>query len=337
MSQKREIGATVPCSKGRFLDSIYAPIQADLAQVDRILIEQLDRSIPWMDKLLGHTNITGGKRMRPALLLFSALACGEIGVQHHQLAAALEMIHTASLIHDDVLDHAVQRRHVETVNSQWDNKTSVLLGDYLFTHAFHLASQIDSLAAIRRLAVASNRVCGGEMKQNAWSGDFDISEVEYLQMVSEKTAELCSCACYCGAHLSAASDPISEAFSQFGQNLGIAFQIIDDILDLVGETETVGKTLGTDLKNRKPTLPVIHSLSQADSALRQTMVAELVSEHPDHGRVMSWLESTGSLQYAKSRARQCAQSAVDFTVDLSDGVGSESLKLMAQFVLERTF
>ncbi|MCP4813814.1 MAG: polyprenyl synthetase family protein, partial [Planctomycetaceae bacterium] len=113
-----------------------------------------------MDKLLGHTNITGGKRMRPALVLFSALACGEIGGQHHQLAAALEMIHTASLIHDDVLDHAVQRRHVETVNSQWDNKTSVLLGDYLFTHAFHLASQIDSLAAIRRLAVASNRVCG---------------------------------------------------------------------------------------------------------------------------------------------------------------------------------
>ena len=116
---------------------------------------------------------------------------------------------------------------------------------------FHLASQIDSLAAIRRLALASNRVCGGEMKQNAWSGDFDISEVDYLQMVSEKTAELCSCACYCGAHLSAASESTSEAFSQFGLNLGIAFQIVDDILDLVGDTQTVGKTLGTDLKNRK--------------------------------------------------------------------------------------
>lgn len=337
MSRKQESGATAPCSKGRFLDSIYAPIQQDLCEVNRLLGQELDRSIPWMDKLLGHTNISGGKRMRPALVLFSAMSCGGIGVQHHQLAAALEMIHTASLIHDDVLDHAVQRRHVATVNSQWDNKTGVLLGDYLFTHAFHLASQIDSLAAIRRLALASNRVCGGEMKQNAWSGDFDISEVDYLQMVSEKTAELCSCACYCGAHLSAASESTSEAFSQFGLNLGIAFQIVDDILDLVGDTQSVGKTLGTDLKNRKPTLPVIHSLSKADVSLRQEMITELESENPDHDRVMNWIESTESLLYARNRARQYAQAAIDFTSKLEDGEGPRSLKLVAEFVLNRTF
>ncbi len=337
MSQEHDSAAVELTSKRSFLTSIYAPIEADLREVDQLLFAELDRSIPWMDQLLNHTNISGGKRMRPALVLFSALACGEIGVQHRQLAAALEMIHTASLVHDDVLDHAEQRRHVATVNSRWDNKTSVLLGDYLFTHAFHLASQVDSLAAIRRLAVASNRVCAGEMKQNAWSGVFEITEADYLQMVSEKTAELCSCACYCGAHLSAAGESVSEAFSQFGQNLGIAFQIIDDILDLVGDAETVGKTLGTDLKNRKPTLPVIHCLSQADRALRKTMVAELESANPDHDRVMNWLDSSGSLAYARSTARKCAQSAVDFTADLSEGVGSQSLKLMAQFVLERTF
>ena len=337
MSQEHDSAAVEPTSKRSFLTSIYAPIEADLREVDQLLFAELDRNIPWMDQLLNHTNITGGKRMRPALVLFSALACGEIGVEHRQLAAALEMIHTASLVHDDVLDHAEQRRHVATVNSRWDNKTSVLLGDYLFTHAFHLASQVDSLAAIRRLAVASNRVCAGEMKQNAWSGVFQITEADYLQMVSEKTAELCSCACYCGAHLAAADESVAEAFSQFGENLGIAFQIIDDILDLVGDVETVGKTLGTDLKNRKPTLPVIHCLSQADQVLRKTMVAELESENPDQDRVMNWLDASGSLTYAKYTARKCAQSAVDFTTDLSEGVGSQSLKLMAQFVLERTF
>ena len=235
-------------SKKKFLAGIYEPISEDLAEVDRLLVEELKRDVPWMESLLSHTNISGGKRMRPALVLFSGICCGEINPQHHQLGAALEMIHTASLVHDDVLDHAEQRRHVATVNSRWDNKTSVLLGDYLFTHAFHIASKSDSLMALKRLSIASNRVCEGEMRQNAWSGDFEITEASYLDMVGQKTAELCSCACYCGAHFSGADEVTSERFGDFGQNLGVAFQIVDDILDLVGDAQTVGKTLGTDLK-----------------------------------------------------------------------------------------
>ena len=328
---------SVSQSKKNFLAAIYEPIRADLAEVDRLLVDELNRDVPWMESLLNHTNIAGGKRMRPALVLFSGLCCGEINPQHRYLGAALEMIHTASLVHDDVLDHAEQRRHVATVNSRWDNKTSVLLGDYLFTHAFHIGGKSDSMVALKRLSIASNRVCEGEMRQNAWSGDFEITESSYLDMVGQKTAELCSCACYCGSHFSGADEATAVGFDAFGQNLGIAFQIVDDILDLVGDDQTVCKTLGTDLKNRKPTLPIIHSLSQAVPALRQEMVKVLESDEPDSQQVMDWLDASGSLDYANAVARGYAQKASEFAANLSAGEGSRALKVMAEFVLERTF
>ena len=315
---------------------IYAPIREHLDRVEALLVAELSRDIPQLDRLLQHSNLTGGKRIRPALVLLSGAACGALTPAHHALAAALEMIHTATLVHDDVLDGAQTRRHQTTINAGWGNKTSVLFGDYLFTHAFYIASQTASLPVLQRLALASNRVCEGEMKQNAWVGNFELTEVQYLQMIGEKTAELCRCACYGGAWLSGADPDRCAAFEQFGQDLGTAFQIIDDILDLVGQPDQVGKTLGTDLKNRKPTLPLIYGLATAHEDQRERILSVLAQPDPDAGMVLEWLESCGAIDYARSRAHQFARNARAFTDSLPPSDAVWSLRMMARFVLERT-
>ena len=194
------------------------------------------------------------------------------------MAVALEMIHTATLIHDDVLDEAQTRRHEPTANSKWGTKTSLLLGDFLFTHSFHVACHADSAQALGMLASASNRVCAGEIRQNNWVGNFDLTEQQYMDLISDKTAELCAVGCKLGAFLSNAELELVKRFEDFGRNLGIAFQIIDDVLDLVGRPQEVGKTLQTDLKNKKPTLPVIHCLRSLDPNDRQQFESLLTAE-----------------------------------------------------------
>ena len=245
------------------LREVYAPVADELRSVESLLRNALQSDTPFVDQLLQHSWMLGGKRIRPLFLLLSAASCGKISQSHLQLAAALEMIHTATLVHDDVLDEAKTRRHRATANSEWGNKISVLLGDYLFTHSFHIASLAGSTEALRLLAQASNRVCAGEMRQNFWQGDFDLTEESYLRMITEKTAELCGVGCRLGAFLSGAGPGLVEQFESYGRNLGVAFQIIDDVLDIVGRPEEIGKTLGTDLVNQKPTLPIIHCLAQS--------------------------------------------------------------------------
>jgi octaprenyl-diphosphate synthase len=222
------------------LQDVYAPVADELQSVESLLRDALQSDTPFVDQLLEHSWLLGGKRIRPVLLLLSAASCGNVSQPHLQMAAALEMIHTATLVHDDVLDEAETRRHRATANSTWGNKISVLLGDYLFTHSFHVASLAGSSEALRLLAQASNRVCEGEMRQNGWQGDFDLTEESYLQMITEKTAELCGVGCKLGAFLSGADAEIVEQFETYGRNLGVAFQIIDDVLDIVGQPEQVG-------------------------------------------------------------------------------------------------
>src|SRR5262249_25288331 len=204
-----------------------------------------------------------GKRLRPALLLLTARACGRVTPAHHTLAAVAEMIHTATLVHDDVLDDAALRRHVQTVNAGWGNQTSILLGDYLFTHAFHLSSTIGDARACELIGEATNRVCEGELHQVCERGNLDLTEAEYLDIIDGKTAELTSCCCRLGALYSGATTGVVEQLSRYGRWLGVAFQIADDLLDLVGEERTTGKSLGTDLDQQKLTLPLIYLLGRA--------------------------------------------------------------------------
>jgi len=319
------------------LDSVYAPIVAELKQVETILKTELRSETPFVDQLLEHSWLLGGKRIRPVFLLLSGSAVGSLTDAHYQLAAALEMIHTATLVHDDILDEADTRRHRPTANSVWGAKQSVLLGDYLFTHSFDVAAKGGSCEALQMLAQASNRVCEGEMRQNAWQGDFNLTQADYLRMITEKTAELCGVGCRIGAFLSGASDANVERFESYGRNLGVAFQIIDDVLDIVGQDDQMGKTLGTDLLNQKPTLPVIHCLENLPADRAKELLQFLQDASSTAEQLQSYLAETDSLEYARLQARQHAQAAIDFATTLESNDFSQALISLADFVQQRSF
>ena len=333
---KSSVSPPVSDARSPALQQVYAPIAEELKLVESILRKELQSQTPMVDQLLEHSWLLGGKRIRPVFLLLSAASCGSISEAHRQLAAALEMIHTATLVHDDVLDEAETRRHRPTANSTWGIKTSVLLGDYLFTHSFYVASLAGSADALKLLAQASNRVCEGEIRQNAWQGDFDLTQACYLQMITEKTAELCGVGCRIGALLSDASPERAKEFESYGRNLGVAFQIIDDVLDIVGHTEEVGKTLGTDLINQKPTLPIIHCLEQSSQEQRAELKKILVDQQSTTNDLLPFLSATDSIQYARRVAHDHARSASEFTESLEQNKYSVALRKLAEFVLERT-
>ncbi len=179
--------------------TLFAPIARDLEEVERILRQTIESSRPGVGRLIAHLAPYRGKRLRPALLLLTAQACGQVNAAHHVLGAVVEMIHTATLVHDDVLDNATMRRHAPTVNAGWGNQASILLGDYLFTHAFHLSSTLDDVQACRLIGEATNRLCEGELHQIVQRGNLDLSEAEYFDIIDAKTAELTACSCRLGA------------------------------------------------------------------------------------------------------------------------------------------
>lgn len=330
------VNSVANASRSHDLIEVYAPIESELREVDSILRSELQNETPFVDQLLEHSWLMGGKRIRPVFLLLSAASCGEISMPHLQMAAALEMIHTATLVHDDVLDKAQVRRHRATANSRWDNKVSVLLGDYLFTNAFHLASLTGSAESLQMLAQASNRVCEGEMRQNAWQGDFNLSEESYLRMITEKTAELCGVGCRIGAFLSDATPARIDQFEAYGRHLGVAFQIIDDVLDIVGDQARVGKTLGTDIANQKPTLPIIHCLENSNVEHRGLLKQILVDPKSTTKDVLPHLKRTESIEYARSIAQNQARLATNFADSLEANPYSSALQRLSHFVLKRT-
>ena len=316
------------------LDTIYQPIRHELGRVEALIAKSLSSDLPWVSGLLEHSRALGGKRMRPVFVLLAGGCAGSVSDAHVAMAASLEIIHTASLIHDDVLDRAETRRHAPTINAKWDNKVSVLLGDFLFTQAFCVAAESKNPRAIGTLAQASSRVCAGEMRQNAWVGNYDLNEADYIGMISEKTGELVGCGCRLGAILSDASEEMIQAFDQFGQDLGIAFQIIDDILDLVGAQSKVGKTLGTDILNQKPTLPVIHALRTLAPTDRQALLDRL--EAGDLENVLGILSKSESIDYARETAARYATNAMKFANSLEPSSYAAGLKGAAQFILQRS-
>ena len=332
MSQVRRPEATVRPAMARLL----GPIAAELVEVERRLQAELRHPDPYIDELARHSFRIGGKRLRPALLLLSAQVAGDINDNHRTLAAVVEMVHTATLVHDDVLDDAVVRRHRETMNARWNNHSSILLGDFLFTHAFAMAASLDDVFACRTLSDATNKVCEGELRQTAASGEFWLSRGDYIDIVQAKTAELCACCCELGVHYAGGSPADAQRLASYGRDLGIAFQIADDLLDLEGDEAVTGKSLGTDLAHRKMTLPLIYlrdAASKADAARLQELFDE---SDPAHiGLLVDWLEDSGALRDARRTAEDYARRAAAELAPLPDSPAKATLLEVARFVVAR--
>lgn len=287
--------------------AMFAPVFADLDAADQIFSKTLEQYRTPFASLIEHLKHYRGKRLRPALVMLVAKACGPVTHAHHVLAAAVEMIHTATLVHDDVLDEAEIRRHVRTVNAEWGNKISILLGDMLFTHAFHLTSQVDRRAC-ELIGDATNRVCAGELRQVSERGNLHLAEADYFAIVDGKTAALTEVCGRLGAIHAGATEYIADKLANFGRCLGIAFQIADDVLDLTGHEAKTGKTLGTDVEQQKLTLPLIHCLAHWPEAERLRGIIA------DGGAgamtaIREAMSKTGSIDYARSVADDYAKRA----------------------------
>jgi octaprenyl-diphosphate synthase len=261
-----------------------------LREVDRLYDDALAPFRTRFGSLVQHLKHYRGKRLRPALLILAGHACGRVTHAHHVLGAVVEMVHTATLIHDDVLDEADTRRHLPTVNAAFGSKTSLLLGDMLFSAAFRLCSTVDAQAC-EWIGDATNRVCAGELRQVSEAGNLDLTEADYFEIVAGKTGALTECCARLGAHYAGAAPEVVERLAAYGRDLGIAFQIADDVLDLGGDPFETGKTLGTDVGQRKLTLPLIRALGdlpESDAAgLRSALgrgsatdVADLLIDRP---------------------------------------------------------
>ncbi|MFQ5591991.1 MAG: polyprenyl synthetase family protein, partial [Phycisphaerae bacterium] len=316
------------------LSDLYSPIRQDLAVVERIFDDELRSDFPFVNDLCTPVRSCRGKMLRPTLLLLSGQAAGGLSSAHHTLGAVVEMVHAATLAHDDVLDEADERRGQLPANRVVGNVAAVLLGDYLISHAFHLCSSLASQYASRRIGSTTNAVCEGELLQNQQRGNADLSEEFYLEIIGKKTGALTATSCELGAHEAAADSTVIEALRSYGMSVGVAFQIIDDVLDLVGDRGAVRKTLRRDLALGKATLPTIHCLTCADAAtasrLRRGMTGEADLKFE---QVRDWLMRSGSIDYAISTAQEYVADAVRRLDIVGPSDAKTSLIAMAEFIV----
>jgi octaprenyl-diphosphate synthase len=306
--------------------------------VDRVLRESLASDVALIRQVSEHIVGGGGKRLRPALLLLTARACGYTGTHHHTLAAVVEMIHTATLLHDDVVDESSLRRGHATANALFGNAASVLVGDFLYSRAFQLIVSVDSMRALHILSDATNVIAEGEVLQLLNSGNPDVEEGAYLDVIRRKTAKLFEAAAQLGAMLAEADPAIEDALAHYGAHLGTAFQLIDDVLDYSGDHEAIGKNLGDDLAEGKPTLPLIRAMqvgSAADAALIRDALER--GRLDDFKPVVEALARTDALDYAHRCAQAESAYASSCLAALADSPARQTLLKLAAFAVERTY
>lgn len=318
------------------LAELYAPVAADVEASARVFRDELTSDQPFISEMCRHVGQFHGKRLRPAVLLLAAQACGGVRPAHHVLAAVVEMVHIATLVHDDILDESDVRRRAATVNRLWGNERAVLLGDFLISHAFHLCSSLDSQFASRLIGHTTNTVCEGEMMQVANRENFALGEPQYIDIITRKTASLIGACCELGAHYAGARAADVRALREYGLAVGIAFQITDDLLDLLGDETLAGKSLGRDVDKGKLTLPVIHFLRTAEAGRRERLLEVLRGEGRQRYRqIAAMLEESESIEYAFESAAGYIRQALGAIEHLPGSAAKGCLVAMAEFVLGR--
>ena len=327
-----------PSSMGGDLDRIYAPVAEDLEALTRLLRRELASGDPFISGLVDHVLSAQGKLIRPALALLSASACGGADEQRLWLAGTVELVHVASLIHDDIIDAADLRRGESSVNALWGNHIAVLLGDYLFATAFGLASRIRHPQVAPAIAEASVLMSRAEIMAAETGDRPHEDEARYYAIIEGKTAALFSAACRCGALLAGAPSTTADAMAEFGMRWGVAFQITDDALDLIGDPGSLGKPTGSDIDAGKITLPVIAALRNAPGPERERLLSILQRPWDAGSRddMRELLERHGGLQHAMGAARRSAAAAAAALDVLPDGPAKASLLHLAAFVVVRT-
>ena len=263
------------------LETLLSPIRADLQAVEAEIERMMAARGEPLEDLIRHVSRFAGKRLRPALTVMAGRLCGGVTPEHHTVAAIVELIHTATLVHDDILDESAMRRRVETINQRVGNETAVLLGDYIFATCFKEAAALEDRFASRYLSEIVGIVCRGEILQVHHRNDMDLAEETYFRIIEDKTAALYAAALRCGAVLSGAPEEQSLALATFGTRVGCAFQIVDDILDLTGEEAAVGKSLGTDLEKAKMTLPLLRLRDRASAEDQERLRETILKRDPE--------------------------------------------------------
>jgi octaprenyl-diphosphate synthase len=320
------------------LEQLFKLIAPDMQAVDTLIRQKLQSDVLLVQQVADYIVTAGGKRLRPALVLLSAGALGYGGTRHHTLAAIVEIVHTATLLHDDVVDESDLRRNRKTANVLFGNAASILVGDFLYSRSFQMMVEVDDMHIMRVLSDATNIIAGGEVLQLMNCHNADIDEERYLEVIRYKTAKLFEAASRAGAIIGGADPETEESLAGYGAHLGTAFQLIDDVLDYSGAETDTGKHLGDDLAEGKPTLPLIHVMHHGTAEQ-----ARCVRQAIEHGgrdsftEVLAAIHATGALEHTRKQAEAEVRRAEAAIAALTASAYKDSLLELASFAVARTF
>lgn len=317
-------------------NSIIQSIAGDMEAVNAVIRRELHSEVPLVNQIAEYIISAGGKRIRPVLVLLTANACGYRGDHHHLLAAVIEFIHTATLLHDDVVDESSLRRGRQTANALFGNAASVLVGDFVYSRAFQMMVSVGDMRVMQILADATNVIAEGEVLQLLNMHDPDVTEERYLQVIRSKTAKLFEAAAGLGALIAGASEADIEACAEYGRSLGTAFQLVDDVLDYSGVASDIGKNVGDDLREGKPTLPLIYLMQHGTPEQRQLVRTCIENGDESHfNDILAAITQCGALDYTKQQAEAAAQRASNAIASLANSQFKDSLLKLSTFAVDR--
>ena len=316
---------------------IQSLMKSDMEKTDNILIDRLNSNVDLINQMSHYIIASGGKRIRPLLLLLCARATNYGGTEHHAMAVVIELIHTATLLHDDVVDESTTRRNQDTANELWGNAASVLVGDFLYSRAFEILVEPNSMSIMRILSKATNQIAEGEVLQLLNIRNDNVSQTKYFNVIEQKTARLFEAACKIGALLSDSSEKTINSLGDFGLHLGIAFQIIDDALDYESNSTTMGKEVGDDLSEGKITLPMIYALEKTSGSENKILRDAIkTADASNIDKIINILCSVNAFEFTRKIAENESQKALKSLKNIPDSEYRSALKLLCELSLNRT-